>query len=232
MRGFAITLGVLALMAMGVSVALHQGIIRLPANFGPWSDVQLDEEPGFFARVQLNAIASNRRACLAALDRSGLVFRQVEDRPLTDGCGLENGLQFTRSHFAYRGGFDITCGMAAAMYWYEQRLAVLAREHLGTTIRRVVHFGSYACRNIYGRATDRRSGHATANAFDLAGFELANGDTVSVLKDWGAPNAKGAFLFDARKEACRFFNTVLSPEYNKAHANHFHLEMSRYRICR
>jgi len=232
MRGFAASLAVIAIIAFGFSVALHQGFIRLPPNILPWSEIALEEEPGAFARLQLNAIASDRRACLKALDQTDLVFRQVEERPLTNGCGIENGIQFTRSHFPYGATFEITCGMGAALYWYEQRLEVLAQEHLNASIARVVHFGSYACRNIYGRAGDRRSGHATANAFDVGGFALSDGTEISVLRDWGKNTSKGRFLADARKEACRFFNTVLSPEYNQAHANHFHFEMSRYRICR
>ncbi|MBU2089188.1 MAG: extensin family protein, partial [Alphaproteobacteria bacterium] len=36
----------------------------------------------------------------------------------------------------------------------------------------------------------------------------------------------------ARDSACRYFNTVLGPEYNTAHADHFHLDLGKSRICR
>jgi hypothetical protein len=109
---------------------------------------------------------------------------------------------------------------------------VLAREHLGEDIARIEHFGTYACRNIYDRAESRRSAHATASAIDIAGFRLKDGSSASVLHDWGKQTTKGRFLKDARDEACRFFGIVLSPDYNKAHANHFHLEIGGFGLCR
>jgi len=30
----------------------------------------------------------------------------------------------------------------------------------------------------------------------------------------------------------RLFQTVLGPDYNAAHANHFHMDMGSFRICR
>jgi hypothetical protein len=47
-------------------------------------------------------------------------------------------------------------------------------------------------------------------------------------------NGKAAFLRAAHQAACAIFRTVLGPEANKAHKNHFHLDMSQRRsaaIC-
>jgi hypothetical protein len=170
--------------------------------------------------------------CFAALDRSQMQYRQLPDRPMRNDCGVLTRTQIVRSHVAYSSGFEAPCALAAALYWYEQRLQTLAREHLGSELTRIEHFGTYACRNIYGRQEDRRSAHATAEAIDLAGFRLSDGSTVSVLRDWGKDSPKGRFLIAARDEACRFFGMVLSPDYNRAHANHFHLELGRFGGCR
>ncbi len=35
------------------------------------------------------------------------------------------------------------------------------------------------------------------------------------------------FLRDAHTSACRIFGTVLGPEANKAHSNHFHIAMAQ-----
>jgi hypothetical protein len=35
-----------------------------------------------------------------------------------------------------------------------------------------------------------------------------------------------------RAGACRFFDVVLSPDFNEAHRDHFHFEMGRFRACR
>jgi hypothetical protein len=39
-------------------------------------------------------------------------------------------------------------------------------------------------------------------------------------------NGKAEFLRAAHRSACRLFNTVLGPEANNAHRNHFHLDMA------
>ena len=99
------------------------------------------------------------------------------------------------------------------------------------------HAGTYSCRRLYGRAEGRFSEHAGANAIDIAGFRLADGTEVSVLRDWPDAGAKGAFLRDVRDGACRLFATTLTPDYNEAHADHFHLDQadrgrSGWAMCR
>ena len=37
---------------------------------------------------------------------------------------------------------------------------------------------------------------------------------------------------DAQAEFCRIFGAVLSPDYNAAHANHFHFDMGYWMTCR
>jgi hypothetical protein len=107
-----------------------------------------------------------------------------------------------------------------------------ARRHFGREVTRVVHFGSYACRNVNHREMGRRSEHATANALDIAGFVLADGTRIMLAEDWDGAGARAAFLRDVRAGACRFFDVVLGPDFNEAHRDHFHLDMGRFRACR
>lgn len=46
------------------------------------------------------------------------------------------------------------------------------------------------------------------------------------------PLTKARSLRAARDGACRFFDGVLSPDYNIAHADPLHLEWHRARVCR
>jgi len=39
------------------------------------------------------------------------------------------------------------------------------------------------------------------------------------------------FLKDVRSSACRWFNMVLSADYNDAHADHLHVDMGWYTGC-
>ena len=40
------------------------------------------------------------------------------------------------------------------------------------------------------------------------------------------PSGKTDFLRAAHRSACKLFNTVLGPEANNAHQNHFHVDMA------
>ena len=71
------------------------------------------------------------------------------------------------------------------------------------------------------------SEHATANAIDITGFRLADETSVNVLNDWQAEGPKGRFLREIRDRSCRIFSTTLSPDYNEAHGDHFHLDQAR-----
>jgi hypothetical protein len=125
---------------------------------------------------------------------------------------------------------EMRCDLALRLYLLERHgLQPLARHHLGADIDRIEHFGSYSCRTIRGGR--RLSEHATANAFDIAGFRLSNGRTISLKKDWPAGGPSGRFLREARDAACLMFNMVLSPDYNADHADHFHIDMGWLRGC-
>ena len=115
----------------------------------------------------------------------------------------------------------------------------------GQRVTAIAHLGSYACRNVNrgeGAAPNapaaNRSRHATADALDIAGFTLANGKVISVLRQWPAqdgetvPGPEALFLKEAHQGACRYFPGVLGPDYNAAHRDHFHLETGGYRMCR
>ncbi|RLU14198.1 extensin, partial [Pseudomonas prosekii] len=102
----------------------------------------------------------------------------------------------------------------------------------GQAVTRVDHLGSFACRNMYNRENGARSQHASANALDIAGFRLADGRSVNVLKDWPKDNKDAQFLRQVRDGACEMFSVVLSPDYNAAHRNHFHVDVGGWSVCR
>lgn len=105
-----------------------------------------------------------------------------------------------------------------------------ARQIMGSPVSRIETYGSYACRNVAG--SSRRSAHATASAIDISAFVLADGRKVSVLDGWNGNSAERRFLRVVHQSACKRFGTVLGPNYNAAHANHFHVESSGRGFCR
>ncbi|MBT5433443.1 MAG: extensin family protein [Alphaproteobacteria bacterium] len=223
---------VFVVLAIGWGIGMHQAWISMPSIWLSLADVDLDQPPGRFARISLNVMANDRGACFAALDASSLGYARVADRFVIDGCGLTDGVRYEQSHQTYSAAFEASCSMAAAIYWYETELDRPAREHLSSGLARINHLGTYACRNINNAETGMRSQHATANAIDIAGFVLDDGREVSVLRDWAGQSDAALFLDAAHQSACHLFNTVLGPDYNSLHADHFHLDMGRDRACR
>lgn len=107
----------------------------------------------------------------------------------------------------------------------------MAQALQGKNVTDIIHYGTYNCRVISGTKT--LSEHALANAIDIAGFGFSTGLVHMVLKDWekGAKvpkTAGGTFLrwFADKMHADKIFNVILTPEFNAAHANHFHVDMT------
>lgn len=232
MRTVAFLLNAILALSLLAWMGLHFAWIRIPPNMLPWAALDLDSPPGWSPRLRINSLSMDGEQCLMTLDRSQLIYKPVEARPLKEGCGLEAGVTIERSQIPYNQVFEARCAVVAGLYWYERDLEALARTHLGMGIARIDHWGTYACRNINARKEGRRSQHATANAIDIAGFVLTDGATVQVLRDWGTDTPKGRFLAAAHRAACQYFNAVLGPNYNAEHRDHFHFDLGRARICR
>jgi hypothetical protein len=204
-------------------------IPRLPEAWNPFAPIDLAGPVGPFTRQKLRALAGDPAACFAALEAAGVAATPLPDGSAGPDCPL-------RATTRLPGAFTparplLTCPMAAAWTVYERQvLEPAARAHLGTGIARVGHLGTLACRDVRGGT--RRSQHASANAIDLASLRLDDGREVTILRDWGRDTPAGAFLREARDGACRIFAAVLGPERDAAHANHFHLDLGRWTVCR
>ncbi len=176
------------------------------------------------------APAQSERQCLTNLGLTKANFTPLPDKYFGTGCSTLGTvrLAWLRSddaHLQLANLGPVTCPLATALEgWARYGVDHAARLTLGSPLARIDTFGSYNCRNIAG--TDHRSGHATANAVDIAAFVLADGRRISVKGDWsdGTPAVRN-FLRLIRTSACRRFAVVLTPDYNPAHHDHFHLEV-------
>ena len=174
--------------------------------------------------------------CLGDLAREGVAFRTLPDKTYGPGCGVYGAVQLTDIGVPVTGITAMRCGNARAFAgWVRNAVAPAAYQQLGSELARVEGMGTYACRNVVGSAANagRRSGHAIANATDVGGFVLKDGRRVTILGDWRSEDpAVREFLRTVHDSACKRFGTVLSPDYNTAHANHLHLEDDAARFCR
>lgn len=129
----------------------------------------------------------------------------------------------------------MTCPVAVSLqFWINRIVEPAAADIMGQSGVSVTHFGTYSCRRIYGGDDGSWSEHATGNAIDISGFVLADGTSISVLNDWDGEGDKAKFLRRVRDESCAIFGTVLSPDYNAAHRDHFHFDQAarNFGVCR
>ena len=204
----------------------------IPRPYNPLVPINLDDPPNLLTGTKLWLMEGNTGACLAALRRSNATFKVVPAHTETfrPGCELRDTVIVSKFSRARIEPEEMRCDVALRLYLLERHdIQPLARRHFGKYVSELVDFGSYSCRNIHGSI--RLSEHATANAYDLAGFRLAGGKTVTLKQGWNGDAASRNFLRDLRIRSCLLFNMVLSPGYNADHADHFHVDMGLWRGC-
>lgn len=232
-RGWPLKLVALLLVAGPLLAAFWLGLV--PPRFSPLAPLQLDEPAHWFLDFRLAAIKRDETLCRAALASPVVAARPIGDKEIVDGCGWRNAVAVSRAGGARLAAAQVTCEMAAALaLWLEHDVQPLAERLLGTRVASVDSMGTYACRNIIGsRAlTAFRSQHATANAIDISGFRLADGQSIVIARDWRSVTRKSEFLRAIHAKACGYFRVALSPDYNEAHRDHFHLDRSIMWRCR
>jgi hypothetical protein len=84
----------------------------------------------------------------------------------------------------------------------------------------------YACRTRNSQPGARLSEHAMGNAIDISAFILADGSRISV-DEWRGSN--GLILRKLHASACGPWGTVLGPESDRHHQDHFHFDIADYR---
>lgn len=192
------------------------------------------EPPAARGRVDGPSVRETAQ-CHADLRALGVDFQPLPDKQYGGGCALVGTVKLLDIGVPTANLGAIRCGEARTFAaWARNGVAPAAYQILGAELSRIVSMGSYACRNTIGtKGPARRSGHAVANAIDVAAFELKDGRRISILGDWNSadPDVQ-RFLKTIHASACRRFGTVLSPNYNAVHRDHLHLEDDRARFCR
>ncbi len=133
----------------------------------------------------------------------------------------------------------LRCPMIPAVEWWVQQVVdPAALRYFGRPIVDIKVISSYSCRPQNNRRGARLSEHGYANALDVSSFKLAGGRIIAVKSGWRAGGAETAFLRHIHKRACDTFYTVLGPDHDRLHHNHFHLDLARHgpngtkRVCK
>ncbi|WP_404481432.1 extensin family protein [Novosphingobium sp. BL-52-GroH] len=226
---------VLTLLLGGCLLVAGRAWLRDHPEHDPWTPLALDDPAGWATSRKIAALRTERAVCRAFLGRSGIdatalapagegSCRRDDRKALAAPAWLDIALR--------PGGAQATCAIDAGLaWWLHNGVQPAAVATLGTRVVRVEHLGTANCRRIGGGDEGTWSEHATGNAIDIAAFVLADGRRISVRRDWRARGTSGveasAFLHMVRDSACAGFATVLSPDYNAAHADHLHLDQAR-----
>lgn len=198
-------------------------------------------DPGVITGICVPELYSDdpRTDCQQTLMDLGAVFVPVDHEPESPPgfpellCEIDepvllyspiNGIELRYIESAEPGEVFLGCDAAVSVVGSAAVAADLG-------VDEILHIGTYNCRVIAGTSTI--SQHGYANGIDIGGFTLPGGATVTVLDDWedGNPNPTseyGKLLKDFADQvwALGLWNVILTPEYNAAHDNHFHVDLT------
>ncbi|MEQ1505492.1 MAG: extensin family protein, partial [Myxococcota bacterium] len=194
-------------------------------------------DPGVETYACLPNVASDLSSCMADLAGRGVPFEPTivaDDVPVggSETCHVEEPILF---HSGYLGvdlvysttSPDSVLGACSL----GQSLADTIEDVVPQGVTTIHHLGTYNCRVIAGTATLSR--HGFGDAIDLSSFEFSDGTEYVVEFDWEIDDASpetagGQWLYDAAHgwHDQGLWNIILTPDYNSAHYNHFHIDMT------
>lgn len=150
-------------------------------------------------------------------------------------CGIQNGVRVRSvSGISLSQHAVMDCPTAKALKsWVDKGM----NPAIGTTgggVSQIKVAAHYACRTRNNQPGARISEHGKGRAIDISGFRLRDGSEITLLQGWDRRDT-GPILRKMHKRACGIFGTVLGPESNRFHKDHFHFDTARHRggaFCR
>lgn len=151
------------------------------------------------------------------------------------GCVIENAVRVRSvSGIGLSQKAVMDCNTAGALKNWLEGAAKPALSKKGGGLKTLRVAAHYACRTRNNQKGAKLSEHGKGRAIDISAFKLADGTEVSVLTGWNARRYSQA-MRRMHKGACGPFGTVLGPNANRFHRDHFHFDTARYRsgtFCR
>jgi len=144
-------------------------------------------------------------------------------------CGIDSAVRVKSvSGVQLSPNATIDCPTARALNeWVNKGVfPAVGGEGGGVASLRVV--SHYSCRTRNSQPGARLSEHAFGRAIDIASIGLKDGSRMTLLTGWNSGD-DGAQWRQMWRAACGIFGTVLGPESNRFHRDHFHFDTARYR---
>ena len=150
-----------------------------------------------------------------------------------DGCGERSPLALEAillpKKVTLSSTPQVNCRVAVAMVDWAAKMNEAAMAAFDSPVARIETGKGYQCRRRNNLPEGKISEHGFANAIDITGFKLTNGDEINIETDWPQdsdnPSINSLFLRTIHKSACKTFTTVLGPNANEIHRDHFHFDL-------
>ncbi|SFL37838.1 extensin family protein [Shimia haliotis] len=146
------------------------------------------------------------------------------------GCGIPKGAikLYQVADVKLSTPAVMTCETALALHRWVDNGAKEAVKNYGGGVSKLKVAAGYACRTRNNRPGAKISEHGRGKAIDISAIYTKSGEPISVLSDWGK-GKKGRMLKKMHRAACGPFGTVLGPNADRYHKDHFHFDVANHR---
>jgi hypothetical protein len=174
-------------------------------------------------------VTTPQSQCLADLGLQGIRFERASLADAKPQCHVDNPVTVTAAGVAWDKPGIVDCDFALRLEAFtREAVEPAAQTHFGQSVVRLHQVGTYSCHLTGG---GKPSQHSTGGAIDISGFDLADGTSVMVGRDWLMPGPASNFLHDVARRACFYFTAVLTPDSSAGQAGHIHLDAGPYVQC-
>ncbi|MDP9148641.1 MAG: extensin family protein [Myxococcota bacterium] len=220
-----------------VTLALASAAAGARAGFGAPAP-SIDDEPARrYARL-------DRDGCEEQLAQRGVQFIRVEE---AKGVLAPVRLSGPLHGVAFHTGLPASQRASTPWEVLDCRLALALDDFAGQLaahdVVEVVHYSIYRPPSASWPTDKIASRHPGGLAIDAASFVKKDGSTLAVERDFhgsvgartcgpgSGPSPATPGALELRQIVCdaaeaKLFNVTLTPDYNRAHRNHFHLELT------
>ncbi|MEO1308724.1 MAG: extensin family protein [Pseudomonadota bacterium] len=179
-------------------------------------------------RSQPNSVTLSRKGSVCGVPEiRGESIAPIPGR--IKGCGVADPVKVTAvAGVALSTPITVDCTTAQALNsWVDQGVKpAVGRKGGGVASLKIA--AHYACRTRNHKPGAKISEHGRGRAVDISAINLADGTVLPVLGGWRDKTA-GPILRKVHQAACGPFGTVLGPNADRHHQDHFHFDTARYR---
>lgn len=183
--------------------------------------------PQVVARAVVRQQERRRGAVCGAVEIQGEEIGPVPGK--ISGCGVSDAVRVRSvSGIALTRPAVVDCPTARALNTWVVQTARPVLRGIGGGLDRLKVAAHYACRTRNHKTGARISEHGKGRAIDISGFHMRDGSLITVEQGWTA-GATTQAMRRIHRGACGPFGTVLGPDADSFHRDHFHFDTARYR---